>query len=127
MLLSIGGAGFIGGLLNGLLAQDGFVLPKTDRLPNGQRIWRPGILGNAVVGVVTAVVLAGLYSPLGAVPLGGSLPNPVYTLTIGGVAGALLSGIGGARLLANEVDRRFSNATKEQLANAFDEWIKTQK
>jgi hypothetical protein len=50
-----------------------------------------------------------------------------YPLTLSAVVGALLSGIGGARVVTNEVERRFSKATQQELAKAMGEWIKTQR
>lgn len=123
VVLLIGAAGLFGGLVNAFLAHEGFLLPRMDSLPDGGRIWRPGFLGNMLVGTVTAVVLAGLYSPLGSVEIGARDDVVAYRLTIAGLVGALLSGIGGARLLTNEVNRRFEQATTEQLTNALQEWV----
>lgn len=118
VIASIGVAGAVGGLLNALLTSEGLALWKMDRLPDGVRIWRPGFLGNVVIGIVTAVVLAGLYSPLGSVALSGAGPSTDVTLTIGALAGALLSGIGGARLLTSEVQKRYGEVTLQNLTNA---------
>lgn len=127
IILLVCGAGLIGGAVNALMAHEGFFLPKMDSVADGRRIWRPGFIGNMLVGTVTAVVLAGLYSPLGSLTLSSSQVNSNYALTVGGLVGALLSGIGGARLLTQEVDRRFSDVTQEQLNKAVQEWIKTQR
>jgi hypothetical protein len=114
-IASIGAAGAVGGLLNTLLTSEGLVLWRMERLSDGGRIWRPGFIGNVAIGVVTAVVLAGLYSPLGSVALGGA-PSPAnVTLTIGALAGALLSGVGGARLLTSEVQKRYGEVTRQNL------------
>ena len=121
---SVGLTGLIGGLVNALMAHDGFFLPKMDDVSDGRKIWRPGFLGNMLIGAVTAVVLAGLYSPIGSLTLSDSKANPGYDLTVAGLVGALLSGIGGARLLTQEVDRRFSNVTQEQLNQTVQKWIK---
>jgi hypothetical protein len=111
----IGVAGAIGGLLNALLASEGLVIARIEQLPGGGRIWRPGFIGNVAIGAVTAVVLAGLYSPLGSVGLGSANPPGSATLTIGALAGALLSGIGGARLLTSEVQKRYEEVTRQNL------------
>src|SRR5439155_7982416 len=115
-------AGAAGGLVNAFLAREGFVIWRTEHLPNGETVWRPGFLGNVAVGAITALVLAGLYSPLALVPIGAEVGS--YQLTVGGLMGALLSGIGGARLLTNEVNRRFEGITREQLTKALEEWSK---
>jgi len=85
-------------------------------------VWQPGFLGNVGIGAITALVLAGLYSPLALVQIGAE--TGAYQLTVGGLMGALLSGIGGARLLTNEVNRRFEGITREQLTKALEEWSK---
>src|SRR4029077_19516136 len=85
--------GMVGGFINAFLTDQGLTLPSVDRLPNGQKILRPGFAGNVAMGGVAAIILAGLYSPLGAVEIG-TWPGPNLHLTIGSLAGALLSGIG---------------------------------
>ncbi|MBV8934298.1 MAG: hypothetical protein JO095_00615 [Alphaproteobacteria bacterium] len=51
-------AGFLGGLVNALITDNGFVLPKY-----AEGIWRPGFLSTAFIGAVAAVVSWGLYGP----------------------------------------------------------------
>ncbi len=70
VILFIAIAGFVGGLLNAFFAAEGFILSRVDTLPDGRKIWRPGFVGNVVVGGVTALVLTALYSPLGSIKLG---------------------------------------------------------
>lgn len=125
VLLCLGGAGIVGGLLNAFMTEEGFVVPRLETL-GARRIWRPGFLGNMFVGLITAVVMAGLYSPLGSAPLDGVTDRTSYILTIGGIVGALLSGLGGARLLTNEVERRFEHVTRDRLGAAVDDLAKSQ-
>jgi hypothetical protein len=106
--------GMVGGFINAFLTDQGLTLPSVDRLPNGQKILRPGFAGNVAIGGVAAIILAGLYSPLGAVEIG-AWPGPNLHLTIGSLAGALLSGIGGARLLTQEVDKRYTEFAAKDL------------
>jgi hypothetical protein len=124
-ILLIVGFGMVGGFINAFLTDQGLALPKLDRLQNGQRILRPGFVGNVTVGGVTAIILAGLYSPLGAVEIGTSTA-PNLHLTIGSLAGALLSGIGGARLLTQEVEKRYTDLTKENLASGVQSLVSTE-
>ncbi len=121
VIISIGTAGAIGGVLNALLTNEGLILWQMEKLSTGERIWKPGFVGNVVIGIVTAVVLAGLYSPLGSVALGGAGPSGTATLTIGALAGALLSGVGGARLLTSEVQKRYEEVTRSNLMDAARE------
>jgi hypothetical protein len=108
--------GMAGGLINAFLREEGLTLPKLDTLSNGQRICRPGFAGNVIIGGVTAVILAGPYSPLGTVELVGST-MPTVHVTLGSCAGALLSGIGGARILTQDVDKRYSAAASNDAAS----------
>ena len=115
VIASLAGAGAFGGLINALLFTDGLILSRFEQLPDERWVWKPGFVGNVAIGAVTAFVLAGLYTPLGTVSLGGTHPANDATLTISGLAGALLSGIGGARLLTAEIHRRYEAATIQDL------------
>ena len=115
VILFIAIAGLVGGLLNALFAAGGFILWRVDSLPDGRTIWRPGFVGNVVVGGVTAIVLAALYSPLGLIRL-----DTTYDLTLAQLAGALLSGLGGARLLTQEVGKHYDRLAQEQTRAALD-------
>lgn len=123
-ILWLGLAGAIGGLINAFLASEGFVLWRLESLSDGRRIWRPGFIGNVLVGVVTAVVLAGLYSPLGSIALGGAQQVGGVTLTIRELAGAIISGIGGARLLTNEVDKRYEESARRNLSATVQNMVR---
>lgn len=114
-ILLIAGAGSVGGLINAFLASEGFVLSRMEQLADGRSIWRPGFIGNMLVGAVTALVLAGLYSPIGSIALGSGQSTASVILTIRELAGAMLSGVGGARLLTSEVDRRYEETARRSL------------
>jgi hypothetical protein len=118
VILFIAGAGFVGGLLNAFFAAEGFILGRVDKLPDGSTIWRPGFLGNVVVGGVTAIVLTALYSPLGSLKLKSTAST--YDLTLAELAGALLSGLGGARLLTQEVWRHYDQLAQEKTKAVID-------
>lgn|SRR5215813_9402037 len=113
VMLWIGGAGLLGGLVNALISDDGLIIFRIQSLADGRRILRPGFLGNTLIGAITAMILAGLYTPVGAVPMAGTLP---YELTVQTLVGAVVSGVGGARLLNAEVNRRISQDTIGALA-----------
>ncbi len=119
VVLCIVGAGLIGGLLNAYFTEKGFILPRYETLPDGQKIFRPGFIGNVLVGAVTAVVLTSLYSPIGSLHLGSALTE-TYDLTVGALVGAFLNGLGGARLLTQEVDRRYDQMARSSLARSMD-------
>jgi hypothetical protein len=114
----IAGAGAVGGIVNALLTDNGFVLPQYVNAPPA-RVLRPGFLGNVVIGAAAAFVSWGLYGRwAGAAIAGGaanSNPTKFYE-TLSGVTGALLAGIGGARVLTSEVDKQILRLTASKAA-----------
>jgi hypothetical protein len=111
-------AGAIGGTINALLSDNGFVLPKTEKV-DGTSILRPGMLGNALVGLFAALVSWGLYGPASAAVLvGGANGAPDIALTVGAAAGAIILGMGGARWLSAEVDKRMLRVAATTAATA---------
>ena len=113
-LLAIAVCGAIGGIVNAYFTDNGFAMPKWEDV-GGLRIWRPGFFGNVVVGIIAAVVSWGLYGPfanvvvipLSKAPSDSSSP----TVTLASVVGAILIGIGGAKWLTSEVDKKALRAT----------------
>ncbi len=121
VILFIAVAGPVGGLLNALFAAEGFILSRVDTLPDGRKIWRPGFVGNVVVGGITALVLTALCSPLGAMKLGSAgATGTTYDLTLAELAGAFLCGLGGARLLTQEVGRHYDQVSQQKAKAALD-------
>ena len=128
-------AGALGGVVNAYLTDNGFIKPK-NATEKGVEILRPGVVGNVLIGVVAALVTWGLLSQYSVMVLvSGSPatnpPTPPADLTLGTVIGALLAGIGGAKVLTTIVDKRLvqaaasmaadsnrSNSAAQQIANA---------
>ena len=112
-------AGALGGFVNAMFSENGFVLPKKET-SDKITIVRPGFSGNILVGGVAALVSWGLYGPLAAVSILGSKTGGEATisLTLSALAGAVLIGVGGARWLTNEVDKKLFRATAAEAANA---------
>src|SRR2546429_682982 len=116
-------AGALGGLVNAFLTDNGFIFARTEVL-SGTMIFRPGFFGNAFIGGIAAVVSYGLYGAFATEPVLSNTPplapatnatgpsaaevkNPRTTsLVLSTFVGALLVGIGGARVLSSEVDKR---------------------
>ena len=92
-------SGALGGLLNAYLQDGGFKLPGFQVLVDGQRIFRPGFLGNVLVGLVAAVVMWGLYGTP-------SPPAGVHWQWAGHVAASILAGVGGSRVLTSQIDKK---------------------
>jgi hypothetical protein len=95
----------VGGVLNAFLSDNGFILPRREA-----GILCPGFLSNVLVGTLSAVTSWGLYGSGAGVELAKSAaagaPRAEISLTLGALAGALLVGVGGARWITNEADKR---------------------
>jgi hypothetical protein len=88
-------------------------------LPHRQagNLYSPGWIGNVVIGAVAALVLWGLYGPMAKVVLIGESATAIHvSMTFADVAGAILTGIGGARILSNEVEKKAMARTQKNLA-----------
>jgi hypothetical protein len=121
LLLVVFLAGAVGGILNALMSDNGFFLPKWE--PAGtNRLFRPGFLGNMLVSGISACISWGLYGPFAAVYiLGGparQTPEEAVGLTLSSLVGAVLIGVAGARWLTNEVDKTFLRAAASEAAIA---------
>ena len=92
-------SGLIGGLVNAYLQDGGFKLPGILRLANGQRLILPGFLGNMLVGMMTAVIMWGLYGAP-------NLPAGVHWQWASHTAASALAGIGGSKILTNEIEKK---------------------
>jgi hypothetical protein len=123
IILAVSGAGAVGGIANGLLSDNGFLMPKLDVV--GQlRIWRPGVAGNLFFGAVAAAFLWGLFGPSGAsqvLPL--SPHQPTVSLDVAALVGAFLVGGGGSRCLTNELDKRVLRLASSKAAAARPEQV----
>jgi hypothetical protein len=119
VLLYVFVAGAVGGVVNALLTDNGFVLPKTET-SDKITIIRPGFSGNILIGGVAALISWGLYGPLAAINImaGKAAVGEKLSLTLSALAGAVLVGVGGARWLTNEVDKKFLRATASAAANS---------
>lgn len=113
-------AGAVGGVVNALLTDNGFAMPRPEQTTQGFTIFRIGVVGNVIVGAVAAAVSWGLYGPSSAFIVVGTSPAgtpPVpATLSVSGLFTAVLIGIGGARWLTNEVDKRLLKAAAAEAA-----------
>ena len=123
VLLLIVIAGAVGGVINALTSDNGFALPQTESTTGGGKILRPGFLGNVLLGALAAVLLFALYGPLQNVVLVGERAGdrddqPAASLSLSALAGAALTGVGGARLITSEVDKRLLKAAAAEAAGS---------
>lgn len=121
ILLVIALAGAVGGVINALMTDNGFFLPRTEVADN-VKIVRPGFFGNIAISAVAATISWGLYGPFNSAVVFGTQPtNPPPTpptLTLAALAGAVLVGIAGAKWLTNEVDKKLLKATASVAASS---------
>lgn len=121
IVFAISAAGAVGGLVNALLTDNGFALPRTEKVGD-LSVYRPGMFGNVIVGIVAALISWGLYGPLATyniIPDSKDLPNqPEPTLNLFALVGAVLVGVGGARWLTNEVDKSLLQGAAAKAASA---------
>ena len=121
MLVAIGFAGGIGGVANAFMTDNGFVVPRLERSNTGA-IVRPGFIGNVGIGALAAAVSWGLYGPLATYTilgnteaLGGNTAGEIG-LSLASFVGAILVGVGGARWLTNEADKKMLRAAASDAA-----------
>lgn len=125
MLLYVLIAGAAGGMVNALMTDNGFLLPKSEKINDKTSIFRPGYIGNVLIGALAASVSWGLYGPLSAYYIAGTeqalaakaAPDKVG-LSLAALLGAILVGIGGARCLTSEVDKNLLRAAAAEAAGA---------
>ncbi len=108
-------AGSLGGLLNALLSDKGLLVPSYDRNAN---VVVPGFLGNVLIGGFAAAISWGLYGPFAAeFMLGGQGPlNSILGLSLSGIVGGVIAGIGGARIITSEVEKTMLRASGSHMA-----------
>lgn len=123
LLLAIALAGAVGGAVNALLTDNGFIFPKTEVVDTAP-IWRPGFLGTMAVGAAAATVSWGLYGPFASYAILGSASAPgvavagsVVGLTLSALVGALLVGMGGGRWLTDQADKGMLKAAAVKAAS----------
>src|SRR5918993_487327 len=112
--------GMLGGVINALLSDSGFILPGRYEVGDTkQRIWKPGALGNMLLGGAASFISWGLYGPFAEYvlvpPSSPSSGGPV--LTVSAFVGAFVAGIAGARIITSEVDKRVLSNAAARVAN----------
>ena len=98
-------AGAIGGMVNALMTDNGFVLPTRE-----SSILCPGFLSNVLVGAFAAFSSWAFYgSGAGVAAARTAAAGDTHTeisVTFSALAGAFLVGVAGAKWITNEVDKK---------------------
>lgn len=107
-------SGAVGGFVNALLAGDLHLPHRAEG-----NLYSPGWVGNVVVGSVAALVFWGLYGPMAKVAIigGDASATAKAIFTVSEIAGSVVTGIGGGRILSSEVDKRALAQTKDKLVD----------
>jgi len=108
------GCGAAGGFVNALLAGD-LHLPHREA-----SIYSPGWIGNVAIGAVAALIYWGLYGPLAKTTILGDGAALQASLTMSELAGSIVTGIAGGRILTSEVDKKVLAKARDTLVDIVD-------
>lgn len=127
LALIMAGLGALGGLANGFLPGKNLEMPRVQKSA-GVTLLKPGFLGDMITGAIAATVTWGAYGPFASANVLGDPGTTVtFTATAGQVLGALVTGMGGARILSAEVDKRaLTRAASTAAAADGDETVARQ-
>lgn len=98
--------GGLGGVVNALLSDNGFALPRRE-----SGVWCPGAISNILVGGFAAFSSWAFYGSGASVELADRSLRSVISLRFSALAGAFLVGVAGAKWITNEVDKRLLKET----------------
>jgi hypothetical protein len=102
----IAGFGGLGGVVNALLSDNGFALPRKE-----SGVWCPGAITNILVGSFAAFSSWAFYGSGASIELADRSLRSVISLRFSALAGAFLVGVAGAKWITNEVDKRLLKET----------------
>ena len=94
-------AGGLGGVINALISDNGFILPRTRR-----GIWCLGFISNVLVGAFAAFSSWAFYGSGASIDLAQVTTQSQISLRFSALAGALLVGVAGAKWITGEVDKK---------------------
>ena len=121
LIWMIAGLGALGGLANCFITGE-FALPQFD---SAKRVWRPGWIGNVIIGAIAAVVVGGMYGPLAHFVVTTKAPQEVPPLTVAQLLGAIVVGLGGGNILTQMALRQADRLAKDNLMNTVAGMTKT--
>ena len=108
-------AGGLGGVINALVTDNGFFMPRAEKVKGGAII-RMGFLTNILVGAAAGFVT---WAATTGLVIGMSPTSPNDTnLPISALGNAVLVGIAGARVISSEIDKRLLKATAHEAAKS---------
>jgi hypothetical protein len=108
-LISVSGA--VGGVVNALLTDNGFILPTRVK-----QIWCPGFISNVLIGTFSAFASWSFYGSGAGLDVSGAGQRTEISLTFSALAGAFMVGVAGARWITNEVDKKLLGESVREAA-----------
>jgi hypothetical protein len=103
-------AGGIGGFANALISRELTWVARHPR-PTRHPVYDPGTPGTVCIGIIAGLVFWGLYDPTASFA---NVPTQVHPFI-----GAILAGIGGARLLETYVERTLDESAVDHTSDAI--------
>jgi hypothetical protein len=113
IILLVSGLGAIGGIVNSAIAGE-FVLPHFDK---SAKVWRPGWVGNVLIGAIAAVVVWGVYGPAASYDLASNEKREIH-LTVAQLISSLVVGLGGGHILTTMAQKHAEKVTMQTLVSA---------
>lgn len=98
LLIAVSGA--LGGVLNALVSDNGFLVPHRKR-----GIWCPGFISNVLFGAFAAFASWSFYGSGAGVDLADLSTRTEISLRFSAIAGAFMVGLVGAKWLTSEADK----------------------
>jgi hypothetical protein len=111
IILLIAAFGAIGGIVNSAISGE-FNYPRFDP---AAKVWRPGWIGNVLVGAVAALVVWGVYGPLASYDLVTGKTVELH-LTVAQLLTSLVVGLSGGKILTLMAEKQAATISKDQLA-----------
>lgn len=108
-------AGSLGGLANCLVAKEFAAMGRDDT----SGVWRPGWLGNVLVGAIAALVVWCVYGPLATYDVFAGASAEQH-LTFFQVGSSIVVGLGGGSLLTKMAQAQADSVAKMSLANFLE-------
>ena len=104
-------AGGIGGVVNALMTNNGFIRPRWIH-----NVWCPGFISNILIGAFSAFSSWAFYGSGASIELAQVSEQTSISLKFSALAGAFLVGVAGARWLTNEVDKKLLKESVVEVA-----------
>jgi hypothetical protein len=103
----------MGGVVNALLSDNGFALPRKEL-----GVWCPGAISNILIGAFAAFSSWAFYGSGASVELADKGLRTAISLRFSALAGAFLVGVAGAKWITSEVDKRLLKESVKVAVNS---------